>query len=165
MSTRTPSLALTELVGNHLTRRRGQRRLRAVHAPIHDTPSAGAGNGFRQADSEPRQNQEPEPNHRETHWSGEPFIYAVHAVRADEICSTEVVWSSQGSAEDYAGKLSTDPGMLAGAVTRFRVDSPGERKALAMYVSGTRQQVPHLSDDRRIAANGYVTHPSLRRRR
>ncbi|WP_156993719.1 hypothetical protein [Pseudonocardia acaciae] len=162
MSTRTPSLALTELVGNHLTKRRGERRLRAVHAPIHDTPSPG---GFRQAGDEPKQNQEPELNHRETRWSGEPFIYAVHAVRADEIRATEVVWSSQGNAEEYAGQLSTDPGVLAGAVTRFRVNSPGERKALAMYVSGTRQQVPHLSDDRRIAANGYITHPSLRRRR
>lgn len=90
-------------------------------------------------------------------------VYAVHAVRPEEICATEVVFSFPGQAEDWARAVSTDPGVLAGAVTRYRLNSPGERTPVALFVKGERQQVPHLSDDREIAANGYITHRTLRR--
>lgn len=91
-------------------------------------------------------------------------VFGVHSVRPDEIYATEVIWTSQEPAEVYAKDLSTDPGVLAGAVTRFVVNSPGERKPVALYVAGQRQGVPHLSDDRKVAANGWLKHPSLRRR-
>lgn len=90
-------------------------------------------------------------------------VYAVHAVCPDEICATEVIWTAESDAEKWAHALSTDPGVLAAAVTWFALDSPGERRAVALFVQGKRQQVPHLSDDRRIGANGYVQHRSLRR--
>ncbi|WP_028920829.1 hypothetical protein [Pseudonocardia acaciae] len=93
-----------------------------------------------------------------------PFVYAVHAVRPEDIWSTEVVWTMTCDAEEYAGKLSNDPGVLAGAVTRFTLDRPGERHPVALYVSGARQELAHVSDDRRIYANGWAKHPSLRRR-
>lgn len=48
-------------------------------------------------------------------------VYAVHAVRAEEICSTEVLFTAQERAEEYAADLSTDPGVLAGVVTEFVV--------------------------------------------
>ncbi|WP_037069273.1 hypothetical protein [Pseudonocardia acaciae] len=92
-------------------------------------------------------------------------VYAVHAVRPNEICATEVVWTVKNKADEYAQELSTDPGVLAGAVTRFVLDSPGERHPESLFVNGNRQEVPHLSDDRQVAANGWITHPSLRRRR
>ncbi|WP_156994249.1 hypothetical protein [Pseudonocardia acaciae] len=89
-------------------------------------------------------------------------VYAVHTVRPREIRATEVIWTAAGDAESYAQALSTDPGVIAGAVTRFVLNSPGERKPVALFVHGMRQQVPHLSDDRRIAANGWTTHTSPR---
>jgi hypothetical protein len=91
-------------------------------------------------------------------------VYAVHAVRPDEICATEVIWTAREKAEAYARELSTDPGVLAGGVTRYTLNSPGERTPVALFVAGQRQEVPHLSDDRRIAANGWVQNPSLWRR-
>lgn len=91
-------------------------------------------------------------------------VYAVHAVRPDEICATEVIWHARTAAEGYARELSTDPGVLAGAVTRFVLDTPGDRTAVALFVSGQPQAVPHLSNDRRIGANGWIKHPTLRHR-
>jgi hypothetical protein len=52
------------------------------------------------------------------------IVYAVHAVRPEEICATALLTSSLAAAEQYAATLSCDPGVLAGAVTRFTVDSP-----------------------------------------
>ncbi|WP_156993820.1 hypothetical protein [Pseudonocardia acaciae] len=92
-------------------------------------------------------------------------VYAVHAVRPEMICSTEVIWTLQDDAETYAHDLSTDPGVLAGAVTEFVLNTPGDRHPTALYVNGQRQEVPHLSDDRKIAANGYIQHPTQRRNR
>ncbi|MBV9314770.1 MAG: hypothetical protein JO100_13820 [Pseudonocardia sp.] len=89
-------------------------------------------------------------------------VYAVHAVRADEICATEVIFDKPDKAEFYAQALSTDPGGLAGAVTEFVLNTPGERHPVSLYVGGVRQEVPHLSDDRQVAANGHVQHRSLR---
>jgi len=85
---------------------------------------------------------------------GEP-VWAVHAVRAYEISATELICAEQESAEKYACVLSTDPGVLAGAVTRFVIDAPGIRTPVALYVAGDNQQVPHISDDRRVYANGH----------
>ena len=96
--------------------------------------------------------------------STQQTVFAVHAVRPDEICATEAIWTTQRSAETYAKELSNDPGVLAGAVTRFTLNSPGQRTPIALYVTGTRQEVPHLSDNRQIAANGWVTHRTLRKR-
>lgn len=91
-------------------------------------------------------------------------VYAVHAVRPDAICSTEVIFTSPEEADGYAAEVSTDPEVLAGAVTRYVLDTPGERHPLSMYVKARRQEVPHLSDDRAVAANGYVRHPTPRRK-
>lgn len=41
-----------------------------------------------------------------------------------------------------------------GGVTRFVVDTLGTRQAVALYVQGVKQQVPYVSDDREIHANG-----------
>lgn len=81
-------------------------------------------------------------------------VYGVHAVRADEISRTELVTSSLPPAERYAEVLSNDPGVLAAGVTRFELDLAGHRSAVAFYVTGTRQQMPYVSDDRRLHANG-----------
>lgn len=88
-------------------------------------------------------------------------VYAVHAVRPDEICATEVIWSAKGNAESYARELSTDPDVLAGAVTRFVLNTPGDRHPEALFVKGERQEVPHLSDDRQVGANGWIRNRSL----
>ena len=88
----------------------------------------------------------------------------MHSVRPDEICATEVIWTVRVDAERYAREVSTDPGVLAGAVTRFVLNSPGERRPVTLFVQGKRQRVAHLSDDRRVAANGHIHHPSLRPR-
>jgi hypothetical protein len=95
--------------------------------------------------------------------AGKP-VYAVHAVRPEEICATEVIFTSPSKADEWAKAVSTDPEVLAGAVTRYTLDSPGERHPEALYVKGERQKVAHLSDDREVAANGYLRHPSLRTR-
>ena len=87
-------------------------------------------------------------------------VYAVHAVQPEEIAVTEVIWTDQGKSEVYARELSTDPGVLAGAVTRFVLNAPGERYPVAVYVGGERQKVPHVSDDRAICANGYANRAS-----
>lgn len=89
-------------------------------------------------------------------------VYAVHAVKPAEICATEVVFTALGRADDWAREVSTDPNVLAGAVTRFTLDSPGERHPESLFVKGERQEVGHISDDRKVAANGYLTHPTLR---
>lgn len=82
-------------------------------------------------------------------------IYAVHAVRANEVRPTELICSNLADAEANAAALSQDPGVLAAAVTRFTVDSPGTRSCVALYVGGTRQAVPYVSDDRRIYSSGW----------
>lgn len=84
-------------------------------------------------------------------------IYAVHVVRANEVRTTELICSNVEDAEVNAAALSQDPGVLAAAVTRFTVDSPGTRSAVALYVEGTRQVVPYVSDDRRICGSAGWT--------
>lgn len=94
----------------------------------------------------------------------ERTVYAVHAVRAEEICATEVIWTSQDKAEVHAAAVSTDPDVLAGAVTEYVLNTPGDRHPVALFVKGERQEVPHISDNRKIAANGYLKHKTLRMR-
>lgn len=93
------------------------------------------------------------------------LVYAVHAVRADEICATEVIYTSLCAADKWASDLSSDPEVLAGAVTRYTLDRPGERHPESLFVKGQRQEVAHVSDDRAVAANGYLRHPTLRTRK
>jgi len=81
-------------------------------------------------------------------------IYAVHAVRPEEMSTTTLVTSSPKPAEQYAATLSQDPGVLAAGVTRFELDVTGLRTAVARYVTGTRQHTPYVSDDRQVYANG-----------
>ena len=52
------------------------------------------------------------------------FVFAVHAIRPDEICCTEIVFTSPTRADEYALAVSTDPGVLAGAVTRYTRTRP-----------------------------------------
>ncbi|GAA5154284.1 hypothetical protein GCM10023321_25840 [Pseudonocardia eucalypti] len=85
----------------------------------------------------------------------ERVVYAVHAVRPQEISAITLISFNLKKAEEYAATLSTDPGVLAGAVTRLVVDALGHRTAVALYVAGVRQEVPWISNDRRIAANGH----------
>jgi len=82
-------------------------------------------------------------------------VLAVHAVRPEEISATEVIFQFLTMAEAYADALSTDPGVLAGGVTRFSVDEPGTRSAVALYVQGERQRLPFVSNDRSTFANGH----------
>ncbi|MDQ2707568.1 MAG: hypothetical protein M3Z25_08000 [Actinomycetota bacterium] len=82
-------------------------------------------------------------------------VYGVHAVRLREICATQFITANLTVAEQYAGVMSNDPGVLAAAVTRYVMDVEGQHRAAALYVEGVRQQVPHVSDDRRICANGH----------
>ncbi|GAA5176209.1 hypothetical protein GCM10023321_84010 [Pseudonocardia eucalypti] len=81
-------------------------------------------------------------------------IYGVHAVRANEISATAMLCSTLSKAEKYAAELSTDPGVLAAAVTRYVVDEQGRRTAVSLYVDGRKQEVGYISDDRRVWANG-----------
>jgi hypothetical protein len=85
------------------------------------------------------------------------YVYTVHTVQPEEISAIAFVTFSLEKAEEYAATVSNDPGVLAGAVTRLVVDAAGFRTAVALYVGGVRQQVPYVSDDRRIAANGHGT--------
>jgi hypothetical protein len=87
----------------------------------------------------------------------ERVIYAVHAVRSEGISATQFVTADWSVAEAHACVLSKDPGVLAAAVTRFVLDEQGRRTAVALFVAGVRQQVPHVSDDRRVLANGHGT--------
>jgi hypothetical protein len=82
-------------------------------------------------------------------------VYGVHSVQAEEISLTVLVASNQSLAERYAAMLSTHPGVLAAGVTEFVVDTLGRRSAVAMYVTGTRQIVPYVSDDRRIFVSAH----------
>jgi hypothetical protein len=66
-------------------------------------------------------------------------VYGVHAVRPEEICATRFVTGVLATAERYAKVMSTDPGVLAAAVTRYLTDTDGERRAEALYVNGKRQ--------------------------
>ncbi len=81
-------------------------------------------------------------------------VYGVHAVRPREICATQFVTVHSLTAEKYAEVMSQDPGVLAAAVTRYVMDAEGQHRAETLYVDGVRQHVPHVSNDRRIHANG-----------
>ncbi|WP_169747875.1 hypothetical protein [Pseudonocardia acaciae] len=81
-------------------------------------------------------------------------VFAVHAVHPRQIRGTDTVWTAEDDAEERASKVSTDPDVLAAAVTRFTLNTPGERHPAALYVDGVRQRLPHISDDRRVLANG-----------
>ncbi|GAA5175090.1 hypothetical protein GCM10023321_80390 [Pseudonocardia eucalypti] len=82
-------------------------------------------------------------------------VYGVHAIKADEISATAMLCSTLKKAEGYAKELSTDPGVLAAAVTRYIVDEQGRRTAVVLYVDGKAQNVPWISNDRRVLANGW----------
>lgn len=82
-------------------------------------------------------------------------IYGVHAIRPEEISATAMLCSTLKKAETYAAELSTDPGVIAAAVTRFVVDEHGRRTAISLFVRGKKQQVGHISDDRKVLANGW----------
>jgi hypothetical protein len=82
------------------------------------------------------------------------LVYWVHSVTADEVVPIEIICSVLGEAEDYARVVSDHPGVLAAAVTGYRVDKPGRRRAVALSVRDRRQRAPYVSDDRRIGANG-----------
>ncbi len=52
--------------------------------------------------------------------NGQPVtrvVYGVHAVRPREICATQFITASLTAAEQYAGVMSNDPGVLAATVT------------------------------------------------
>lgn len=82
-------------------------------------------------------------------------LYAVHAVRTEEITATMLICERREAAEQHAQLISTDPGVLAGAVTLFVLDVPGRRSAVALYVDGERQVAPYVSDNRLVYANGH----------
>jgi hypothetical protein len=81
-------------------------------------------------------------------------VFAVHAVRPDEIRPTQMICQKLSAAEKYAAGLSTEPDVLAAGVTRFILDELGTRTPIALYVRGIRQKVPYVSDDRKIHAGG-----------
>jgi hypothetical protein len=90
-------------------------------------------------------------------------VFAVHAVRTSEIRPTELICESLPRAEKYAAVLSTDPGVLAAGITCFGLDELGTRTAVALFVGGVKQQVPYVSDDRRVHANGTKQLPYAQR--
>jgi hypothetical protein len=92
------------------------------------------------------------------------IVYGVHSVQDEEISATAMVASNQTLAEQYAAFLSNHPGVLAAGVTEFEVDTIGRRTPVAMYVTGTRQIVPHVSDDRRLFVSGHGTDHHAKRR-
>lgn len=113
----------------------------------------------------PRTRSNTDPPAEDTDVSDRALLYAVHAVRPDEICATDVIWTAWRQAMDWAKELSTDPGVLAGAVTRYVADTPGLRTPVALFVKGTSQKVPHRSDDRQVSPGGWITtHRSLWKR-
>jgi hypothetical protein len=83
------------------------------------------------------------------------IVYAVHAVRSQEITATELICRTQSEAESYAASLSTNPAVIAAAVSRFRLDQLGTRSPVALFVAGERQDVPYVSNDRRVFANAH----------
>lgn len=85
----------------------------------------------------------------------EKILYGVHAVRARDICATQFVTGRVAAAEKYAKVMSTDPGVLAAAVTRYVMETEGQHRAEALYVNGERQEMPYISNDRRVLANGH----------
>lgn len=89
-------------------------------------------------------------------------VYGVHAIRADEISATAMLCSTLKKAETYAAQLSSDPGVLAAAVTRFVVDEQGRRTAMSLFVGGKRQEVPWISNDRQVLANGWSPNHQLK---
>lgn len=66
----------------------------------------------------------------------EKVFYGVHAVRAREVCATQFITGRLAAAEKYAKVMSTDPGVLAAAVTRYVPEAEGQRRAEALYVAG-----------------------------
>jgi hypothetical protein len=81
-------------------------------------------------------------------------VYAVHTILPGEVTPVELVCSTPEEATQYAKVRSTDSDVLGAAVTRHTLDTPGERRGVALYVDGRRQQTPYVSDDRRIPACG-----------
>lgn len=78
------------------------------------------------------------------------FVYAVHSVRADEVRPTKFIGTDLQVAEQHAKELSTDPGVLAAAVTSFVLDEAGTRRGVSLFVGGVKQAAPYVSDDRQI---------------
>ena len=70
----------------------------------------------------------------------EQVVYGIHAVRPREVCATQFITAD-----------------VTAAVTRYIMDCEGREQAQALYVVGTRQEASHISDDRRIYANGHGT--------
>jgi hypothetical protein len=82
-------------------------------------------------------------------------VYGVHAIKAREICSTKMVTADLADAQKYAADISTDPGVLAAAVTRFVLGAIGQGTPIFLYVNKKLQDVPYVSNDRRINASGH----------
>jgi hypothetical protein len=81
-------------------------------------------------------------------------VYGVHAVKPREVSATQFVTAHLSVAEHYAKTASQYPGVLAAAVTRYVMEAQGQHRAEALYVQGVRQEVPYVSDDRRVTTSG-----------
>lgn len=77
-------------------------------------------------------------------------------MHAAEVRPTQVIFSQRAEAEVHAKDVSRDTGVLAGAVTRYVLDQLGQRTAVALYVGGKKQEVPYVSDNRKIWANDLM---------
>jgi hypothetical protein len=77
-------------------------------------------------------------------------VYAVHTVRADEVRPTKFISTDMDAAERYAADMSTDPNVLAAAVTSFVLNEPGTRRGVSLFVDGVKQARPYVSDNRKI---------------
>lgn len=84
----------------------------------------------------------------------ESFVWTVYTVRPDQVRPTAAIFTDQPTAGEHAKELSLDPGVLASGVVQFTLNALGSRKNIALYVRGTLQKVPYVSDDRVILDGG-----------
>jgi len=82
------------------------------------------------------------------------YVWTVHTTLEKEVRPTEVIYTDERRACAHAAEMSRDQGVLAASVVRFTLDEPGTQSGIAMFVNGTRQQVPYVSDCRTIHGGG-----------
>lgn len=82
------------------------------------------------------------------------YVYAIHVTcggpcEPDSVGPVETIFTDDARALSEAKERSRAPKVLAAAVTRYALNELGNRRRVALFVDGARQQHPHVTDDHR----------------
>jgi hypothetical protein len=81
-------------------------------------------------------------------------VFTVHVTLESEVRPTQAVFLEEHRACAYAADVSRDDEVLAASVVGFTLGELGSHSGVALFVEGTRQLLPYVSDCRTVFGGG-----------